>query len=313
MWMSTEDARSDVILAGATAVFGVSLIRFVQRLPFYPSGGIVGTVLNLGWLFALTGLVPYLLTRHRKLGADSYGLDTGRQGLTAGLVLAVPIVVAGFLRGLPVRGSVWQAALGRFSPLVAGDPTVGGELASASGLVLDALVAVALVVLLAVGALLLYSFLTVRGRDAFARHDLSATEAIRTFGMGSAAAALLFGLLRSLGSDVGVLGVLINVAALVVVVLLADRLVPAPAQTTRSAILTPLVVAVLMALLPALRGDLLFGLYVGSLAAGLVAVIAALIEGRAFAWAVIPPIVAMAIYPTCLSPLAFAVSSPFGC
>ncbi|MBW3658670.1 MAG: hypothetical protein KY457_08520 [Actinobacteria bacterium] len=310
--MSTEDARSDVILAAAAAVFGISVVAFLQQLPFYPHRGLAGVALQLFWVFALTGLVPYLLTRYRQLGAESYGLETGRDGLRSGLLLALPVVVAGILRGIPLRGSVGQAALGRFSAFLPGDPTVSDAATGAASIVLDGAIQLALVLLLIAGALLLYPFLTVRGRDAFSRHDVSATETVRTFGMGAVAAALVFGLLRSIASDLSALGVLVNVVALVALVLLGDRLVPAKAMTSRAAIVTPVVVAFLAQLLPALRGDVLFGLYAGSLAAGIVAVLASVIEGRAFAWAVIPPVVAMAIYPTCLSPLPFAAGT-FGC
>lgn len=312
MYMSTEDARSDVILAAATAVFGVSVVAFLRQLPFYPDRGFIGVVLQLFWVFALTGLVPYLLTRYRDLGPESYGFETGRAGLRPGLLLAVPVVVAGVLRGLPVRGSVVQALLGRFSPFVPGDPTVSASSTTAASIALDGVIALALVAILVLGTLLLYPFLTVRGRDAFSRHEVSATEAIRTFGMGAVAAALVFGLLRSLGSDLSAVGVLVNVVALAVLVLLADRLVPAGVTTARAAILSPVVVAFLAFVLQSLRGDILFGLYSASLAAGIVAVIASVVEGRAFAWAVIPPVVAMAIYPTCLTPVPFAVST-FGC
>jgi hypothetical protein len=311
MWMSTEDARSDVILAAATAVFGVAVVAFLQQLPFYPDRGLLGALVSLFWLFALTGLVPYLLTRYRKLGAESYGFDTGREGLRSGLLLAVPVVIAGVLRGLPSQGPV-RAALGRFSSFLPGDPTVGGSSASAAGVVLEGLLDVALVAVLVAGTILLYPFLTVRGRDAFRGDDASVTELVRTAGIIAAAGALVFGLLRSIASDLSAVGVLVNVLALLALVLLGDRLVPARVTTARPAILTPVIVAFLAHLLPALRGDLLFGLYAGTLAAGIVAVIAAVIEGRAFAWAVIPPVVAMAVYPTCLTPLPFA-TSVFGC
>lgn len=312
MWMSTEDARSDVILAGATAVFGVTVVSFVQRLPLYPRSGILSVLLDLAWLFALTALVPWLLTRHRKLGAESYGLDAGRDGWRPGLLLAVPVIVAGVLRGLAVEGVSARAVLGRFAALLGGDPAVRGSALTATDVLVEGVVRVVLVAVLAIGSVLLVGFLTVRGRDAFSRQEVSATEAIRTFGMGAAAAALLFGLLRALGPGVAVLGVLVNAVALAALVLLADRLVPAPATTARAAVLTPLVVVALGQVLGALRGDLLYGLYTGALAAGVATVVACVLEGRQFAWAVLPPLVATAVYPTCLSPLPL-LSLGLGC
>lgn len=311
MWMEADDAKSDVILAGATAVLGVAVVAFLAQLPFYPHGGFLGVLLQLFWLFALTGLVPLLLTRYRRLGAESYGFDAGREGLSSGLLLALPIVIAGILRGLPARRPL-EAVLGRFAAFVPGDPAIGESPASAASVVLDGFVALVLVLILVAGSLLLYPFLAVRGRHAFRGDDVTATEAIRTFGIVSVGAALVFGLLRSIASDLSAVGVLVNALALLALVLLGDRLVPARATTPRPAVLTPVVVAFLAHLLPALRGDLLLGLYAGALAAGIVAVVASVIEGRAFAWAVIPPVVAMAVYPTCLTPLPL-MSGPFGC
>lgn len=312
MWMESDDARSDVILAGATAVFGVAIVAFLGRLPFYPRSGLLGIALQLFWMFALTGLVPYLLTRYRKLGAESYGFDTGRDGWTAGLLLAVPVVVAGVLRGWPQQTTLPRALLGRFAAFLPGDG-MQDNAATAASAVLDGFTQLAIVVILVAGALLLYPFLTVRGRDAFRGDDASVTELIRTVGMIAVAAALGFGLLRSLRADFSAVSALVHVLALLALVLLGDRLVPARVTTARPAVLTPVIVAFLAHLLPALGGDLLMGLFAGALAAGIVAVIACVIEGRAFAWAVIPAVAAMAIYPTCLTPLPPFATGNFTC
>lgn len=311
MWMSTEDARSDVILAGATAVLGTAIVAFVQSLPLYPRGTLVATLLGLGWLFALSGLVPWLLTRYRKLGAESYGLDAGREGWRPGLLLALPIALAGVLRGYSGHGDILPALLGRLAPSSLPDPTISAEDVGAS--LFDGVVLVLFVLVLIAGSLLLYTFLTVRGRNAFAPTEQSVTQLIRTIGMGSAAAALVFGLLRSIGAGLTVVVVLVSVVALVALVLLADRLVPPRVTTSRGAVLAPVVAAVLGHLLPAFRGDLLFGLFLAALAAGVVTTLASLVEGRQHAWAIVPPIVAMAVYPTCLVPLPVFGLGFLGC
>lgn len=309
MWMSTEDAKTDVILAGATAVLGLSLVFFLMKIPGYPHGGLVGTALFLFWMFALTGLVPLLLTRYRELGAESYGFEVGRDGLRAGLVLAIPIVVAGTLRGYPAQGSLLRAVLGRFSVFLPGSATIGGSPTGAASIVLTGMVELLTVAVVVAGTLLLYPFLTVRGREAFAATDIDLTQATRTFGMGAVASALVIGLLASIGSASSALRVLVQVLALTAFVLLGDRLVPARAATARAAVITPMVVAFLAVLVPLVGFDVLLGLYAGSVAAGFVAVMATIIEGRTYAWAVAPPVVAMAIYPPCVPmlPLGSAV------
>lgn len=303
MWMSTEDARTDLILAAAVAVFGVFAVNLIAQLPLYPGDTLLGPFLAVGWVFVLTGLVPHLLTRHRQLGPESYGLGAHTHGWQSGLLLASPVVLAGLTRGLTqMSANPLQSLIGRFSRVAQSNPTIsdGGGVAA-----LDIVLQVLTWLALGVGMLLLFTFVTVRGRDAFARREMSVTEALRTFGMGSVIAALVFGLLIAVVSDrITVVSVMINVIALAAMILIADRLVPHGIETPRAAILAPLVLGALLHLLGARGGNLLFGLYAGSLAAGIGVVIGSVIEGRAHARAVLPLVAAMALYPSCLSPLA---------
>lgn len=295
MYISPEDARSDVILAGATTLVGGFAVQLVTRLPVYPQRGVLPLLLDAGWSFALTGLVPLLLARYRGHGAAAFGLDRGRTGWRSGLGVALPVAVLGALFMLDRGGSALSVFLGRL-----GGPIGAGNLGFVA-------VAVAQLAAFTVGALLLTTFLTVRGRDAFRTSEVSQTELLRTFGMGAALAGLAIGLLRSLGAA-QLVPTLLPVLALAAMVLIADRLVTHGAVAPRTAVLTPVVVTVVLHVFAAgglFRGDLVTGLYAGALAAGTVAVVAVLIETRWRAWAVVPLMVALHWWPTCLSPLAF--------
>jgi hypothetical protein len=298
-----DEARSDVILAAAAAVLGTFLIGLVTQLPLYPRTGILGALVAVFWVFALTGLVPLLLARYRGDGMKAFGLQAQRDAWRRGLVLVAPVAAVGVLQALLVAGDPMGAALGR----------IGRALRSpvAAAPIYSALELVALVV----GGLMLTTFLAVRGREGFRPVDMSLTQALRTFGMGCAGVALIGGLLRSLGPEVRVGGVLLEVAALVVLILLADRLVPLGPTVPRGAILAPLVV-IAVAHLFALGGGLLFGnpligLHAGGLGAGTAVVIAVLVSARNMAWAVVPLMIAVHWWPTCLSPVP--ISQAPGC
>lgn len=314
MWMSPEDARSDFVLAAAAALLGSLAVGLLEALPFYPDvGTFLGSLLYIAWIFVLTALVPLLLVRYRDQGITGIGLSGGRSGMLQGLVVALPILAVGYLRGLPDDGVV-RAALGRFDGSLVGSPVVGENGAAFAGV--DLLLNVLFVVVLAVSGLVFYGFLVTRARDAFRANDLPLVEGLRTFGMAAAAAAFLLGLLVVVAGATGFVAVLLHVLGLVLAVLLADRLVAAGQQTTRATLLAPALVALLAQVLAfggLFRGDLLLGLFHGVLSAGLVVVAAALIETRRYGWAIVPIAVATAIYPTCLSlPVAFnATLSPY--
>ena len=303
MYIGPDEARSDVILAAAAAVLGTFLIGLVTRLPLYPRTGILGALVAVFWVFALTGLVPLLLARYRGDGLRAFGLHAPRDAWRRGLLLVVPVAAVGVLQALLVAGDPMGAVLGR----------IGRALRSpvAAAPVYSALELIALVV----GGLMLTTFLAVRGREGFRPVDLSLTQVLRTFGMGCAGVALVGGLLRSLGPEVRVGGVLLEVAALVVLILLADRLVPLGPTVPRGAILAPLIV-IAVAHLVALGGGLLFGnpligLHAGGLGAGTAVVIAVLVSARNMAWAVVPLLIAVHWWPTCLSPVP--ISQAPGC
>ncbi|MDX1619869.1 MAG: hypothetical protein R3320_02685 [Nitriliruptorales bacterium] len=315
MFMDAEDARSDFVLAAATTLFGGVVAALIISLPLYPDRGVVGQILNLLWIFVLTGLVPYLLVRYRDMGLRGFGLDHDRGAMVPGLLVALPVVVLGVVRALgvgddnggfdaPLEGngvSIFTALLGRLSGAAFGDPTVGPQPSAADALV-DLIFRVAAVSILWVGIVLLFTFLTTRARDAFRRTELPLVEGLRTFGIATAGIALLFGLLAAIRPGVTLISALFNIGTLIAMILLVDRLVTKRMTTSRATLLAPALIALLVHVIGG--SDLLFNLYAGVLAAGAAIVLGALVETRNHAWAVVPVAAAMALYPTCISPLA---------
>lgn len=295
MWMHPEDARTDVILAAATAAFGWFVHDLVSGLGFYPRPATVaGQALIAAWTFALSGLVPLLLARYREEDASAFALDSDRTAALRGAVLAVPIVVVGIVvLWVDFGQSLPRALLGQLGQLPS-DP-------------LALLVRLGRLTAVFVGSYMLYAFLTVRSRTAFSRTEISQTEALRTYGMGAAGAVLVLGLLTSLGGICSAASVLTTAAGLTAVVLLADGSVGVGTQTTRATILAPAIVAVVISVFIGggiFTGNLLIALYQGAAAAGIVIVLAVLVEaGRA--WAGVALLLAATLYPSLLTPVAF--------
>ncbi|MBW3664535.1 MAG: hypothetical protein KY469_15650 [Actinobacteria bacterium] len=293
--MSSEDARSDFVLAAAVFLLGGLVSEFVARLPGYPDGTLA-LALAIGWVFALSGLVPLLLARYRAHGIGAFGLSGDRSGVSFGVLIALPVAVVGILTRWTNGTSLTDAALGDL--IVVLDPADLPTLVLGIGFIVASFL----------GMLLLYPFLTVRARDGFARNVLPLVEALRTFGMGAAAASLVFGLLNAIRPGYRPGGVLWTVGGLAVAVLLTDRAVVGGMETTRATIVAPMIIAAAAQFL-AFGGifgnrDLLQSLYQASLAAGTAVIIATLIETRARAWAVVPVALALAIYAReSLSPL----------
>ena len=304
MFIDADDAKTDVILAGALAVLGPTLLGLLTRLPLLPRTGVGAVVVELVALALLTLLVPLWSARYRRDGAAALGLaEHGGQLRVAGttgnaaaaLQLAVPVVLLGMLLAALLSSQASVIALGRVGlALRTSDPVVS--------LVLT-LIQIAV---LSLGSLVLTGFLSVRGRAGFPRSpDVSLTELVRTFGLGAVGIALLTGLIRLvMGADVRVAG--LNLLTLVAVLLLADRLVPHGVSVPRSTVAAPLVVVVLMQTFAAgglFGGGLLTGLHRGALAAGVVVTIASLAATRRGVTAAIPLVLVVHWWPTCLSPL----------
>jgi hypothetical protein len=313
VYLSPDDAKTDVILAAAAAVFGLTLRGFVASLPLYPRTGLAGAVLELIWVFVLTALVPILLARYRKDGAAAFGFTGGGGGrrigpgggaigpgggIGRGVVLAVPAVLVGAgLQALNPIGGL-GALLGRLAGPVAAGSAV--ELAYAIGQV----------ALLSLGALVLVGFVATRSRDGFPRSpETSLTQLIRTIGLGAVGVAFVGGLLRTLTGGGSLVFALGNVLALAAILLLTDRMVPTGLSVPRTAVAAPVVVVLVAQVFAAgglFRGDLLFSLTAAALAAGVTIAIASLAQTRDGVIVAVPLVIAVHYWPTCLSPLVLA-------
>lgn len=308
MWLSPDDARSDFILAASALVFGTLVVEFLFRIPFYPSGDL-GLWLTPVWVVLLMIVPPRFLAQYREQGIEAYGL-VGQRSAGDGLLIAAPLVVAGYVRGLG-DGNVVSAALGRLRGFAGG----GGRLAD-----LDLLTLVLGVLVLGaagVGTMYLFGLLVVRARDGFRATDMPLLEALRTYGLGALAIGTVLGLLLSLaGSGPPTWAVLLDSAAMAAVILLTDRMVASNDRTTRATVLGPAIVAI-VAYVFALGGglfsaNLAVSLYRGAMAAVVAVVLAALLETRRAAWAAVPLVAATVWAPTCATlPVAPFIS--LGC
>jgi hypothetical protein len=298
VYLAPDDAKTDVILAAATTIFGVAARGLVVSLPPYPRTGVIGAALDVAWILALTALVPILLARHRGDGRAAFGLDGPPRGLLQGLVMAASVVALGVgSAALQGGGAGSPALLGRLGrQLMIGGP-VGVALVTAT------------VGAFSLGALVLVGFLAVRSRDGFPRSpELSLTAVVRMTGTVAVAVAAVLGTLLALG-PARLLPALLHVAALSALLLLVDRSIPAGVSVPRAVVLGPVTVVVASYVLAAggiFRGDLAGGLYVAALALGGTIAIAALAHTPARAWTAVPVVVAVHWWPTCLTPLALA-------
>lgn len=278
MWISSEEARSDFVLAAAAMFLGVSAVTLIARIPIYPLTGLAYFLLSLMWLVLLGCGAPWWLARYRNDIPDAFGLGPEVRGSVGpGLVLAAPLVI-GYVLATVFTGDFSQVLLslaGRFQP---SQPSVIGSPSGVESGVLA--VAVAIV---AIGSAMTGTFLAVRGREAFRSPDMDVTELLRTFGMGGVGATLILGLLQTV-RDGGTFGRPFTLAvALLIVVLMADQYVPARVTAPRAAIVGPAIVVLVLWVLTfggPFRGDLLLGLYSGTASAVLMVVAAAMLQVR---------------------------------
>lgn len=304
MWIDFEDARSDFVLAAAVVLLSRIVFALALQLPLIPTSGVLAELLwFVLWPILVFVLTPLALTRYRRLGAASFGLADNQAAMAKGAVLAAVVVVHGVLRGLSA-GSIPQAALGRFGVALDSSPVVG--LTDVSGLPARIVVDVLVIVVFTLAGLVLWPFLTVRARDGFRQVDMGLTEALRTFGMGAAAVAGVIGLLNVVAGQISFVSLGLAVAALVALVLTTDALIPYGATTSRATVLAAPIVALAAHVLAfgLFSGAVLIGLYAGLVAGAVVLVMAVLVESRQ-GWAAAPMVVAMAFYPTCLSPFGW--------
>lgn len=287
MWTDPEEARSDFILAAAVTLFGPLILRLLQEVIPGVFVGTFGNLLSLGLFFAYTGLVPLLLARYRDEGIEAFGLDTGREGIGPGVLIALPIVALAIVLQLALSGNVLDSILGTLAGVLVGP--------------INALLTLLRAVVVSAAVVLLYTFLTTKARHGFARNEVPQLEMLRTFGMAAAAGGFLVGLLLLVRGG-SFLRVALDAGTLAVVVLAADRFVDAAGRTTRATILAPAIVALIVKV-ELFSGSFLLSLRGALLGAGLAIVAAVLIETRRYAWAAIPVLVATVLWPTPLIPV----------
>lgn len=312
MYASTDAARSDFVLAAALLVIG-PLAMAIVAAPFE-------VLTNTSWtsdpwvilvmILAVAVAFPRWLTRVRGDGLSGFALDGPVSMVGPGLVLAAPILLAYVVTQWEPFGpnistlSLLDAVLGRLSPTVAPSPTVSE---SVSVGVVDRLFQGSTVFVLFVGSAALWSFLVGRARRGFDSPDRSVTQALRTYGMTSAGVALVIGGLWAAVSDFGrPVVVFANVAALVAMILLVDRMIGLAPTTTRATFIGPIIV---LSYLQIQGGsiDLAFNGYAAALSSGHLVVFAALIEARKTAWAALPLLLASAWIPGCSTLLPWGV------
>jgi hypothetical protein len=278
-----DEARSDIALTIAMLVFGPLVLGGLRG-----GSGTIGVLLDLTVALTLTALVPLLLIRSRA-GTRAGGaigrtlaLDGAPSGAAIGIPLALPVALAGVVAMLTAGATPGAALLGRLS----GAPLQVAQVAA-----------------LTVGSTVLVVFLVRRGVEAFPRSpEWTLRRLLRTVGMGSVGVALVAGLLRvPLGASPT--RVAANAAALATLVLLADRTVVSGRAVPRLALFLP---AGLALYLHVSAFGLSIGLQAGALAAGVTVVVGAAALSARGAWPVVPLMVAVHLWPTCLSPLSLA-------
>ena len=300
MWISSEDARSDFILAAAAVFLGVQLVSLLSSIPGYPLTGTLGQLLALGWLVVLACGAPYALARYRNQVPAAFGLgpeDRGR--VSVGLVVGAPLLV-GYLLSAVLSGDLRDMLLALAGRLYVQGPTLGGFSWD-----LDAILSILAVVVVAVGSAITGAFLAVRARDAFRSPDMDLTELLRTFGLGAVGLSFVMGALAVVRDDGSFPGLLVRTLALLTVVLLVDRYVPPRVQVPRAAIIGPAIAVLVLWVIAfggPFRGDLLIGLTAGTASGALLVAAAALLSVRqGLAAAVL--LAASVVYPVGSYPL----------
>ncbi|MCC5950000.1 MAG: hypothetical protein JJT89_16220 [Nitriliruptoraceae bacterium] len=287
MYMAPDDAKTDVILAAAAVILGPSLRAFAGGSS---ASGVLGVVVELLWLVAITTLIPVLLARYRNDHMAAFGWRGLGGAFGPGILLAVPAVAVGFVTvttaGLPLAGR-----------LGVGDPV---------GLLLQVLV----ISVLSIGSFVLVAFLAVRAREGFPRSpDVPLHQLVRTAGLVLVVAAGIGGVLRGLTGG-SLLISLSSAVAVAIIVFLVERMLPTDAPAVpRAAIIAPLVVITIANLYA--RGGFIFGDLPGGLTAaavggGTALAISVFALTRRGSGVTIPLVIAVHLWPTCLSPVPLA-------
>lgn len=305
----SDDARSDFVLAVGGAALLPMIAALVAQVPPYPwLPLLVRNLLGIGWIGLHLMLVPWAITRHREQGIASYDLDGDRRALRSGLLLAVPIVLLGTLRAYSLQGT-WTAFLG-----LLGGSTVGGPVVAPFDLERLALTYL-LVAMTAVGMVVFSGFVVNRARDAFREVSIPTVEALRTYGMAAVGVAFITGLMLVLKQAITFPFAVAAAVGLAALILLADRKIFSGMTTTRASILAPAFATLglhIMATGGLFSDALLFGLWWGALGFGLMVVVASIAGTSATKLAWVTPVLATAIWPSCMATASISqISSGF--
>ncbi|MDX1511336.1 MAG: hypothetical protein R3249_08315 [Nitriliruptorales bacterium] len=311
MYLSTDVARSDFILAAAFLVLG-PLALFVVAIPVETVTGLAITSndwVALALIVLVTVGFPRWLTLKRGDGLAGFALDGAPSAIGPGAILAVPLLVAWFVTQWQPLGpsagvGLVDVLLGRLSGALVPNPTVGAAFTVDVG---ERLFRAAQTVVVFVGSVALWSFLVGRASRGFHSPERSTTQALRTYGIGAAGAAFVIGTMWSLAAGRRPVVVLANVLALVAIILLTDRMIGVGPLTTRATFIGPIIVLVYLQVQQG-GADLGFNLYAAALSAGHLVVFATLIEARRKAWAALPMLAAASWIPGCSSLLHWGTS-----
>lgn len=316
MAIDSDDARTDMILAGAAAAFGGTLRNLATQVPGYPRAGLAAVVVELAWLIAVTALVPLLLARYRGDNLTPFGFHRPIQGLPAGFVLALPVVALAAVVGITERPRLpatsllvapsggWTAGQpgwwwGRLAPLASSNP--------------DPVTVVAVImqlVVLVAGTSVLIAFVAERGSHLSRSPHWSPVRLVRTVGMGALAAATLGGLVRiAMGRSLVV--VVAHLITVTIMLAIVDRQVRVAPPMRRTEVLAPVIVVTALHVLAAgglFRANFLATIHAAGLAGAVT--VAAIVITRAGRqrWAIVPVMLAVYWWPLCLSPLALGVT-----
>lgn len=232
MYTSTEDARSDLFLAGAVFLFGGIILRVLLNIIPLERIPLVAPLLAIILPLVTTVLVPFLLIRYRREPWSMYGLaGFSPSAFGYGALLGLPVVVAGLIGALAAGVSPASAV-----------PLAG--IAGFAGVELLSRVAQWL------GFALLAVYGTVKARDAFRGEAQLLADGARQVGtiLGLAVAAAVVLLLLSFAARgvllgnlevaVGIVLVPLGVATAFVLVLAQSR---GAGTTTRPSLVTPAV------------------------------------------------------------------------
>lgn len=287
MYTSTEDARSDLFLAGAVFLFGGIILRVLLNI--VPLGRIplVAPLLAIVLPLVTTVLVPFLLIRYRREPWSMYGLASfSPTAFGYGALLGVPAVLAALMgalaTGLPPASAVPLAGI-----MGAGAVDVLARTAQWLGFALLAV------------------YGTVKARDAFRGEAQTLEQGARAIakilGLAVLAAVVLLllslaargVLLANLEAAVGIILMPLAVATALVIVLGQIR---GAGSTTRPTLVTPAVLLGLAGFQISFDAvAFVTAVYLGGLLALLGLLIGVLQEWRRSAWAAIGLMLVIAV------------------